>query len=123
MKPEIKNLWVEALRSGNYEQGTEYLHQNYKNDFAQDQYCCLGVLCEIALETGIGLELDVTKYNSRILYNGEDQYLPDKVIEWAGLEDVADGSGDIRVQNTTLASLNDGAYTFGEIADIIEKEL
>jgi len=31
--------WVQALRSGNYQQGTGSLHEN-------GQYCCLGVLCE-----------------------------------------------------------------------------
>lgn len=41
MKPELKKAWIEALRSGKYEQGTYNLKHNGK-------YCCLGVLCEIA---------------------------------------------------------------------------
>lgn len=41
MKSELKKTWIEALRSGKYEQGTHNLKRNGK-------YCCLGVLCEIA---------------------------------------------------------------------------
>ncbi len=41
MNPEIKAKWVAALRSGQYQQGAEYL----END---GRYCCLGVLCEVA---------------------------------------------------------------------------
>lgn len=41
MKPELKRKWVAALRSGKYKQGTGEL-------FYRDEYCCLGVLCEVA---------------------------------------------------------------------------
>lgn len=40
MNSEIKKKWVEALRSGLYKQGTGRLRCN-------DNYCCLGVLCDI----------------------------------------------------------------------------
>jgi len=40
MKPEIKELWIEALRSGQYKQGHNRLRTN-------NRYCCLGVLCDI----------------------------------------------------------------------------
>lgn len=43
MNKEIKDKWVEALRSGNYKQG-------YGNLQTGDSYCCLGVLCEIIPE-------------------------------------------------------------------------
>ena len=35
-----KKAWVDALRSGKYEQGKEILKRDGK-------YCCLGVLCDI----------------------------------------------------------------------------
>lgn len=38
MDPEIKRLWVEALRSGEYRQNIGCLEDN-------GAYCCLGVLC------------------------------------------------------------------------------
>ena len=46
MKPEIKQKWINALRSGEYEQGRKSLRDRNK-------YCCLGVLCDLhAKETG-----------------------------------------------------------------------
>lgn len=39
MNQEIKQKWVEALRSGKYEQGTTQLYWPSTN-----RYCCLGVL-------------------------------------------------------------------------------
>lgn len=41
MTPELKQRWVDALRSGDYQQGQSYLANN-------GSYCCLGVLCEVA---------------------------------------------------------------------------
>jgi hypothetical protein len=40
MNPEVKARWVAALRSGEYLQGTSTLRIG-------DQFCCLGVLCDI----------------------------------------------------------------------------
>ena len=48
MNPEVKQLWLDALRSGKYEQGKLMLRPT------DNSYCCLGVLCEIAQESGIG---------------------------------------------------------------------
>jgi hypothetical protein len=42
MDPTIKAKWLEALRSGQYEQGHDALHDPEKNTF-----CCLGVLSEV----------------------------------------------------------------------------
>ncbi len=41
MNPEIKSLWLAALRSGTYSQGRERLRGE------ADSFCCLGVLCDI----------------------------------------------------------------------------
>jgi hypothetical protein len=38
MNPKLKARWVEALRSGDYKQGTKFLRTN------EGAYCCLGVL-------------------------------------------------------------------------------
>lgn len=37
MKPEYKTKWIEALRSGRYEQGRGHMEHN-------GTFCCLGVL-------------------------------------------------------------------------------
>ena len=49
MKPEIAQRWVEALRSGEYKQGLSVLRRIDESGNGQDSYCCLGVLCEIAV--------------------------------------------------------------------------
>lgn len=41
MTTELKDKWVQALESGRYEQTTGRLRRN-------DQYCCLGVLLDVA---------------------------------------------------------------------------
>ena len=41
MKPEAKEAWLKALRSGDYRQGTYTLRT------ADDRFCCLGVFAEI----------------------------------------------------------------------------
>ena len=62
MKPELKQAWIEALRSGKYEQGTGLLKRDYShmNTEAGATYCCLGVLLEVASEKGI-LEVEFCK--------------------------------------------------------------
>lgn len=50
MKKEIADKWVAALRSGNYKQTTGMLNRN------NESFCCLGVLCEIAIKDGVELE-------------------------------------------------------------------
>lgn len=42
LDPAVKATWCEALRSGKYKQGREYLGRN-------GRYCCLGVAREIKL--------------------------------------------------------------------------
>jgi hypothetical protein len=39
---QLKAAWIKALRSGEYEQGTELLKTG------DGAYCCLGVLCKVA---------------------------------------------------------------------------
>ncbi len=46
MKADLKNRWLEALRSGKYEQATGALMAEI--DDGAVGYCCLGVLCDIS---------------------------------------------------------------------------
>lgn len=41
LKPEVKQKWLQALRSGSYKQGKHVLRT------ADNHYCCLGVLCDV----------------------------------------------------------------------------
>jgi hypothetical protein len=45
----LKREWLKALRSGKYKQGRSILRTQY------DEYCCLGVLCDVANKlSGLG---------------------------------------------------------------------
>lgn len=115
MKPEIKQRWVAALRSGEYEQGNDFLKT------AGGQFCCLGVLCDLhSKETG-------TPWTENIyappFYLDERSYLPPEVMEWAGLNQSNPVIRTPDEGSLSLASRNDGGSTFQEIANLIEKEL
>ena len=121
MKPEIKQKWLNALRSGEYTQSQERLRSD-------DGYCCLGVLCDLYIDENKGYDWseDVNHYlfishNSDSYY--EDNYLPFPVMEWACLKD----SNPIVIDNdggrVALSDLNDTGVSFNEIADYIEKQL
>lgn len=110
MNKEIKKLWVDALKSGEYEQTVGILKD-------EDGYCCLGVLCDIHSKvTGSGYwdELVYVVNGSRVIHT-----LPFEVAGWAELP----GSNpDIPgTEDDTLASLNDNGSSFGDIATIIEE--
>lgn len=121
LKKKVKKAWVEALRSGKYEQGKGMLNSA--------GYCCLGVLCEVAVESG--LEVNVEPRGSYVNYDGRGAFLPNSVYEWASLKKGRTGypEGDFVVPDPMypgvvgLAALNDNGLSFQEIAAVIEKEL
>lgn len=135
MNPEIKTLWLSALRSGEYEQTTGVLHRGAADDSDAPGFCCLGVLCDLAVKNGVIPEPTFRDDKNALSYgtrpqcgiegceecmNGSIGLLPTEVREWAGM---ADASGNLPEKNTTLAELNDsGDYDFAGIADIIEEE-
>lgn len=45
MESELKRKWIEALRSGEYEQGQDQLICTLSREV--EEYCCLGVLADI----------------------------------------------------------------------------
>lgn len=105
MKAELKQKWVEVLRSGNYKQTNGWLRDDAG-------YCCLGVLCDIVDSEGWG-EIDsigVIPY----IYNvfEADELLPDEMIEEINLD---------RNVMCTLAGMNDNGDSFEQIADYIEE--
>lgn len=123
MKQEIKERWVEALRSGKYEQGTGSLTTG------SGRYCCLGVLCDLAVADGAieppTLVEGVEGRGDVMAYRAETEHLPRLVQLWAGLEqhspevlvDPDEGSWQ------ELVELNDNTgLNFHEIADLIEAQ-
>lgn len=131
MKLSVKEQWLTALRSGNYAQGEAALNQGGK-------FCCLGVLCDIAVKNNVVPDDYVTtehidKWDEdgnmisvpRVSYFDADMFLPHRVAEWAGLGidpevDVPNGG---QLERVNLATLNDGGKTFAELADLIEDQL
>lgn len=128
MNPEVKVQLLEALRSGEFEQGTSALN-------ADGKLCCLGVVCELAVKAGVVTEVDTRPAfgapAGAVTYDGDWAYLPASVEEWAGLEHRGDLPETVTEEREggwikrfgALAELNDGGYTFGQIADIIEEQL
>lgn len=113
MNQRIKSLWVEKLRSGEYEQGRHQLKSGNK-------FCCLGVLCNIYLKEN-GKEWDIEE-------NGWSGFLllPPDVRIWAGLPDINPEVSCSFVngpENRKLSSLNDTGASFLQIANWIEASL
>ena len=111
MNPEVKQKWIDALRSGEYKQGYGQLCQPNTVRF-----CCLGVLCELAIKDG--LDVEKRKGETKTFYDGDIAILPRKVMDWAGLENL-----DPLVNGVRVSRLNDAGSTFPELANLIEKEL
>lgn len=117
-------LFVEALDSGDYKQGTGSLKRD-------DKFCCLGVACEVFIKTGG--ELTVSQDPStkcecglcgtgwRTMYDGQGGYLPLKVADWLGIRESSvildDGCCDPKIVGKRATYWNDAAHaTFPEIA-------
>jgi hypothetical protein len=85
MRPEIRDLWADALESGEYTQTGGVLHR------VGGGFCCLGVLSHLASEAGVigdPIQVDDGTGEQVFEYGGEEDHsytgLPRAVIEWAG---------------------------------------
>ena len=120
MKPQIKKLWVDELKSGRYRQGQGSLKRN-DDDTGRIKHCCLGVLCEIYQRT-VNTPFKFKKSGDLGLWSfgDEDGTPPKAVMRWAGLSEM-----DI----DELIAMNDGEnvdnkqYKFYQIANYINKNL
>jgi hypothetical protein len=112
MNPQIKQKWVSALRSGDYQQTQRRLHD-------ENGFCCLGVLCDLYGKEN-NVEWNLVNNGQNYEFQEFESYLPSSVRKWAGVEacnpHVNDGE-------STLVRLNDTGCTFRQIADVIEKQL
>lgn len=100
MNKEIKAMWLEALKSGDYVQGVGYL--NYMG-----KQCCLGVLCEVLIENNL-CAIDKVKSNQdqAYEYNNYFSMCPSEVIDRCGIE-----SNDVHELIRINDNLFDGHYT------------
>ena len=113
MKKEIKEKWINALRSEEYKKGSYAL----KNT---DKYCCLGVLCDLVKDEVDG------KWKDDIFCINEEyskNILLEKVMKFCDLKNV----NPIITMNGNIypiSHLNDYyEYNFKELADLIEEQL
>lgn len=133
MNTTVKALWTAALRSGEYSQAKGYLRSD-------EGYCCLGVLCEVAVKNGVipKAERIVRAFDSEPTYiYGDDRAhltLPSEVMEWAGLteynpltdmdSEVGRVSDESHPRKAPLSELNDSmGFDFEKIADVIDAQL
>lgn len=107
MNQEIKAKWLEALRSGKYQQTRKVLRDS-------NGYCCLGVLCDV-----MGVEWVKDDGCFLVLYdNGEGRVgreagmPPSEIMREAKLDELFAG---------VLAEGNDAGDTFAELAARIEE--
>ena len=130
MNPEVKQKWIDALRSGKYEQGSERLR-------SVTGYCCLGVLCDLyAQEHDVEWEFRGNAETNLQLqdywyFGDQSQFLPESVMNWAGLRnhnpqvriDVEDNDEDNWYYQDEIANVNDSGYTFNDLSKLIEEQL
>jgi len=113
MKKTVMKKWVKALRSGEYSQGEGQLVDS------RDNFCCLGVLCNLA-PTKIGTWLE-HPYGGWAFGTKEaffDSHLPKSVMKWSGMNS---DHGRLPCRLISLMNHNDRGMSFSEIADLIEK--
>ena len=83
MKREIAEKWTAALRSGEYEQGQGQLHK--RNIEFPDCFCCLGVLCELAVEEGV-IQKAILVDNEDYAYGFDEGETLEQYCEALGLQ-------------------------------------
>lgn len=143
MNPEIKDEWIKALRSGDYVKGTGQLHgveTDLDTGKVTHTFCCLGVLCELAVAAGVtDRALIGTEESGNYRYFKKDgdaydmdadvSFLPPSVQAWSGLNThnprvphvLDEGTAFERQGSERVSDLNDNTYdTFEPIAALIE---
>lgn len=113
MDLELKTRWTTKLRSGEYRQGKSALR---KRGVEQDSFCCLGVLCEIAVEDGKVHRSETPEaVGWNYSYDEESAVLPLALEYSSGINPGA---------RQELMDMNDvQGKTFSEIADWIDANL
>lgn len=123
MNPDVKKLWLEALRSGEYEQGVGRL-MKFDPD-GNTNYCCLGVLCDIAVQNNVTSAPDYSDEDGCMVFDREMDFLPPSIADWAGIDQdpEVDNPFEEFDSRTKIAQLNDSyGWSFSDLANIIEDQ-
>lgn len=92
---QLQRQWLDALKSGEYQQGTKFLCKDGK-------YCCLGVACEV-------LGIDRVVEDGIVCFDGMIETLNQQTKDRLGL-----------INASILMFWNDTGVSFEEIAKRIE---
>lgn len=117
MNQRIKQQWVAALRSGDYQQTTGELRNG-------SGFCCLGVLTDLYLKE-VGVEWMGNDEDGFMFPKFNEEVLPYEVMDWA---DLGLDNPEVTVErfspiNVPLSYLNDTDHDFKMIATLIEEQL
>lgn len=117
--PKLKQEWIDALRSGEYQRTTGTLKWMTYDGVSTPRHCCLGVLCEIAVKHGKGTWVEDYEDNA-FVWNGEMRSRSRTTLPEAMTTELNITDREVR----ELVDRNDSQrQTFTEIADYIEREL
>lgn len=126
---ENMRLVVAALRSGKYPQGRGMLKQVTPDGTALG-YCCMGVMCEVAMEHGVAIETALVPVNdavSKVTFDGGTAFLRGNVIGWLGVGNNGELDRDLVIgkdgnEEITAAFANDQlGWDFLRIAASMEE--
>jgi len=120
MDKRIKQKWIDALLSGEYQQTRQQL-------FDGNGYCCLGVLCDLYRKEHEQYEWAQTfsefEQKDKWEFLNQSETLPNDVISWSGLPNCDPQIKEIKSPDgriETLAFANDSGCRFDEIAKMID---
>ena len=124
-----KALWIEALRSGKYEQGVGGLARDNK-------FCCLGIACEVLgpLKGVKKSKVFIIAFGGdEILYNNNSTLLPQMLVDVIGISHagsteqgaiIAGGAyRQLAINHGSLSAMNDNGVSFEVIAQFLEDSL
>ena len=122
MNADLKQQWIDALRSKQYKQGKKVLCQ--VDEKGKESFCCLGVLFDIAggevdgewseVKSGNFFCSNIRSAKVKSAKSSNEEFLPKGFIKFSGVE---------REAQSKLAEMNDYGHSFKEIADWIEENL
>lgn len=117
MNPEIKKLWLAALRSDDYQQHYGSLHVGNK-------FCVWGVLCDLYTKCN-NIKWHQLQESQIFSIHGLTGFPPVDVLHWAGFNKTGEKHfivSDTLAGAVQLSSKNDKGATFKQLADLIETE-
>lgn len=111
----VADLWVSSLPK--YKQGKKSLNK-------EGAFCCLGVLCDLAVGYNITAvhpgQPNGYGYGPSGTTSPRTNYLPEEVRVWAGMQ-THDGRLDMGSSITTLVDMNDNGLPFDRIGRVIKE--